>query len=210
MRLFTLLLSTFLTFPVLASQQAITDTGKKVILQDDGTWVYANGESPQLNPKDIPTIAEPFTRSDKANFQVKSTKNNTAYWIDTSSWAFEKGQDHKAAEYQFRLKGKDLYGMAISEGFSVPLLQLANIALENARKVAPDAIVSRQEYRTVNGLKVLYMEMKGTTQGIKFTYMGYYYSNDKGSTQLVTYTATNLADQFRPAATEFLNGLVTQ
>ncbi len=211
MRLFTLFLTSLLVFPVLADQQAITDTGKTVILKDDGTWIYADGQTPeQANAKEIPTIAEPFSRSEKANFQVKSTRNNTAYWIDTSHWSFSKGESNESAEYQFRLKKQDLYAMAIAEGFSVPLLNLADIALENARKVAPDAVVTHREYRMVNGIKVLYMEMSGTTQGIKFTYMGYYYSNDKGSTQLITYTATHLADKLRPMATEFLNGLVLQ
>jgi len=66
--------------------------------------------------------------------------------------------------------------------------------------------VKKEEYRVVNGLKVLYLEMNGTIQGMKFVYMGYYYSDAGGSVQLLTYTFQSLAKEVKPDAMEFLNG----
>ena len=36
------------------------------------------------------------------------------------------------------------------------------------------------------------MQMAGTITGMKFTYIGYYYSDASGTTQLVAYTGTSL------------------
>ena len=54
------------------------------------------------------------------------------------------------------------------------------------------------------------MEMKGTTQGIKFMYLGYYYSDDSGSTQFITYTGSNLVNKYKLEIYDFLNGLEVQ
>ena len=191
-----------------ASQKAITDKGEEVILHDDGTWEYSDKEKKPT--KTIETSKEKFEKPKSSSFLLKSTKNNSAYWINTDKWSFEKATGNPAAEYQFKLKGKDLYAMAITEGIEVSLESLADLALTNARNAAPDAKIRTQEYRVVNGNKVIYMEISGTIQGIKFTYLGYYYSDASGSTQLTTYTASNLVDKYKSEINDFLNGLVTQ
>jgi hypothetical protein len=53
------------------------------------------------------------------------------------------------------------------------------------------------------------MQLNGTTQGIKFSYYGYYYSDVNGTVQLVTYTARNLIGNLTDDAEELLNGLAT-
>jgi hypothetical protein len=191
-----------------ASQKAITDKGEEVILHDDGTWEYSDKEKKPT--KTIETSKEKFEKPKSSSFLLKSTKNNSAYWINIDKWSFEKATGNSAAEYQFKLKGKDLYAMAITEGIEVSLESLADLALTNARGAAPDAKIVRQEYRVVNGNKVIYMEISGTIQSIKFTYLGYYYSDASGSTQLTTYTASNLVDKYKSEINDFLNGLVTQ
>ncbi len=191
-----------------ASQKAITDTGEEVILNSDGTWEYS--DKAQKATKRIGINKKEFEKPRNSSFLLKSTKNNSAYWINTDKWVFKKSKDRGAAEYTFQLKGKDLYGMAITEGVEIPLESLGNIALTNARKAAPDSKSVKQEFRIVNGKKVLYMEINGTIQGINFTYLGYYYSDASGVTQLVTYTGTNLVDKYKSEINNLLNGLVTQ
>ena len=191
-----------------ASQKAITDTGEEVILKGDGTWEYSDKAQKATNI--IETNKKIFERSRDSSFLLKSTKNNSAYWINTDKWSFRKGKNNTEAEYVFQLKGKDLHAMLLSEGVEIPLESLGNIALTNAQKVAPDSKSIKQEFRIVNGKKVLYIEINGTIQGIKFTYLGYYYSDASGSTQLVTYTGTSLVDKYKSEIDDFLNGLVTQ
>lgn len=191
-----------------AGQEATTDTGEKVILNSDGTWVYA--EKTPKPAQVIQTNRKKFEKPKDSSFMVKSTRNKSACWINSAAWSFKKAQDNAAAEYQFQLKGKDLYGMIITEGIEIPLETLADTALANAQGAAPDAKRIMQEYRVVNGKKVIYMQMTGTIKGINFTYHGYYYSDASGSTQLVAYTATNTAGKYKAEILDFLNGLVTQ
>lgn len=191
-----------------AGQTAVTDTGEKVILNSDGTWVRADS-APKPAQK-IETNKKKFDKPKDSAFLLKSTRNNSAYWLNTVKWSFGKTQGDAAAEYRFQLKSKDLYGMAITEGIEMPLETLADIALTNARGAAPDVKMIKQEYRVVNGKKVIYMEFKGTIKGVNFTYHGYYYSNSSGSTQLLAYTASNTVAKYGSEMNDFLNGLVTQ
>lgn len=191
-----------------ASQKAITDTGKEVILKEDGTWKYSG------NAKNVTSVIKnnktSFKKPKDSSFLLKSVKNSSAFWVNTNKWAFKKATDNAEAEYQFQLKGQDLYGMAITEGIEVSLESLTDLALTNAQSADPNARVVKKEYRDVNGKKVIYMEMEATIQSIDFKYLGYYYSDSSGSTQLLTYTANNLVKKYKPEIYKLLNGLVTQ
>jgi len=191
-----------------ASQKAITDTGEEIILYDDGTWEYSDKSNQSKN--EILTNENTFLKPESSNFLLKSTRTKSAYWIASDKWNFKKATNNAEAEYEFQLKGGDLYGLSISEGVAIPIESLASIALENAKEAAPDAKIIKQEYRIVNGIKVLYMEMKGTLQGIKFMYLGYYYSDDSGSTQFLAYTGSSLVGKYKSEINDFLNGFVVQ
>jgi len=190
-----------------ASKKAVTDEGDVVILNSDGTWRY-EGNAPTSHV-DIATNNTKFKKSDNANFLLKSTKNDVAVWINTKQWNFKKSTSNEDAEYEFQLKGEDLYGMMISEGIEIAPESLTEIALGNAKNLAPNIAIIKREFRNVNGENVIYMEMQGTAQGIDFTYLGYYFSNRQGTTQLVTYTATSLVEKYRKDIDELLNGFAT-
>jgi hypothetical protein len=80
--------------------------------------------------------------------------------------------------------------------------------LENARSAAPDVRIIKEEYRTVNGIKLLMIQMQGTIQGINFVYFGYYYSYSGGTVQLLAYTSKQIFDEKEQELEEFLNGFV--
>lgn len=205
MKTLVILLFCITSFSVFAGQKAVTDQGDVVILNEDGTWVY-EGEGP--SPEDlIPLNSDVFSKNDKSSFALKSLKTNTTFSINPKLWRFTKNGEHDSAEYTFELKNGDLYGMAITEQVEIDIENLSEIAFENARSAAPDAKIVKREYRIVNGQKVIYMEIVGTLQNIKFKYLGYYYSNASGSVQYLAYTSTNLADKYQTEIDSFLNGL---
>jgi len=191
-----------------ASKRAITDTGEEVILNDNGTWSLSS-ELIKIK-KTIKINRKKFTKPKTSSFLLKSVKNDSAFWINTNKWKFKKATGNSDAEYELQLKGKDLYGMVIAEGIQVEREALINLAISNARNAAPDVKVIEKEYRTVNGKKIIYMKMQGTIQSIKFTYLGYYYSDKTGSTQLLTYTASNLVEKYKPEIFNLKSGLVTK
>ncbi len=187
--------------------KGITETGDEVILREDGTWSYVHPDEVETEVIDLNPAA--FTKPVKNTFPVKSRKNNCEVWIDAKKWTFEKSTGG-ATEYDFELRGEDAYAMMINEAIQMELEYLAEVAVENARDAAPDVNVVRKEYRIVNGNKVIFMQMAGTISGMKFTYLGYYYSDPSGTTQLVAYTGTSLVDQYRAELENLLNGLMVK
>lgn len=191
---------------VKAQQRAVTETGDAVILYEDGTWQYEDEK--MIEKEEIPENPKSFEKAESATFQLKSKNINVGFYLDPKKWSFTKDVDNKDAEYELTLKGEDLYGMIITEKIEIPVETLKSIAYENAKTIAPDIKIEEEEYRNVNGIKVLFMKMNGTMQGIKFSYYGYYYSNTSGSLQFVTYTSQNLMDQYLEASEDLLNGIV--
>jgi hypothetical protein len=189
-----------------AQQKAITERGEEVILFNDGTWKYENEEL--LPEKEISTNPIKFTKHKESTFLLKSKKFNVGFYLNPKIWSFSKASDNPSAEYEFQLKEGDLYGMVITEKVEIPLETLKSIAFENAKALAPDLHILKEEYRVVNGLKVLLLQMNGTLQGIKFSYYGYYYSSPEGTVQYVTYTAQNLLESYIPEIEKLLNGLI--
>lgn len=207
-KLFLATLLLLVAFASHAAQKAVTDTGEQVILNGDGTWIYA--DKAQKTDQEIEVNNAKFEKPQASTFLLKSKRNKSSFWIDSSKWSFKKPDHDAVIEYQFQLKGKDLYAMAITEGVEIPVDSLADIALTNAQGAAPDAKVVKKEYRTVNGKKVIYMEMKGTIKGINFTYLGYYYASSAGATQFIAYTATSAVTRYSSEIIELLNGLDVQ
>ena len=203
-----LLLSLFLSTTCYTTPiKGITETGDEVLLKDDGTWCYLNSKVTQVEK--IKTNPTKFTRPPMSTFPVKSTKNKSEVWIDAKKWSFKKSKNG-ATEYTFSFKEGDLYGMIINESIGMELEGLTEVAFENAKKVAADTKIIQKEYRYVNGKKVIFMQMEGTISGLKFTYFGYYFSNDSGMTQLIAYTGTSAVKRYKSEMEDFLNGFMVR
>lgn len=189
-----------------AQIKAVTETGEEVTLYDDGSWKYLNED--QLSEKEISTNTIIFKKDKESNFLIKSKKLNVGFWLNPKLWSFDRPSENTDGEYNLRLKGADLYGMIITEKVEIPLETLKNLALKKAMNAAPDAKIVKEEYRIVNGIKVLLLQINATVQGVKFTYYGYYFSNTNGTVQLITYTSKNLFEGYKPKMETLLNGIV--
>lgn len=200
-----LLLFTSITL-IQAQKKAVTEIGEEVILYDNGTWEYQNQETTEVT--EIPVNPKKFKKDESSTFLLKSQKFNFGVWLDPKIWLFKKATDNLEAEYEIQLKDGDLYGMIISEKVEIPLETMKTIALENGKSAAPDLKIVKEEYRDVNGIKILLLQMNGTTQGIKFSYYGYYFSNSNGTVQLITYTSQNLLENYKKESEKLLNGIV--
>lgn len=156
---------------------------------------------------EIKTNSAIFEKPADSNVVLKSKTNNSTFAINAKQWAFVKNTSNNAGvEYNLNLKEGDLYAMIITERIEIAVEDLIDIAFENAKSVAPDAKVIKKEYRIVNGKKIIYMEMTGTIKGIKFQYLGYYFSDASGSTQYVVFTGENLVNQYKIEIDHLLNG----
>jgi len=197
-----------LSLGVYATQRGVTEKGDEVLLEDDGTWRYVKAPPAGTENMQIGLSSIRFSRPAADTFPVRSSRSSAVAYIDPKKWRFTKGQMGADVEYNFQSLEGDLYGYMITERIALPLDTLGEIALNNLRKVAPDAEVQQKEYRYVNDRKMLYMRMNATMRGMKFVYSGYYFSDDNGTTQFLAMTTSNLAQAKVPAIEAFLDGLV--
>ncbi|MEO8854405.1 MAG: hypothetical protein ABI359_11525 [Ginsengibacter sp.] len=188
-----------------AQKKAVTDTGDEVILYDNGTWKYANPAANEEKP--IETNPNPFARDKSATFLLKSNRIHTGFWLDSKKWKFYKPANSDG-EYQLELKDQTMQAVIITEKIGLSLESLKAIAIKNALQVSPDFQVLHNEYRTVNGLKVLYMLAQGTVSGMKAFFYGYYYSDEESTLQYLAFGYNNLKEADKKNAEELLNGLV--
>jgi hypothetical protein len=196
----------FVQQTIYAQIKAVTETGDEVLLNDDGTWKYTDNII--LEETVIPVNEKKFVKDQSATFLVKSTKLNVGVWINPKTWSFEKASEEKEYEFEFKKKGGELQALLLCEKTYIPLQTLKFAAFENAKSVAPDIKIVKEEYRDVNGIRVLCLHLAGTIKGIRFNYFGYYYSCTKGSVQFITYTGESLFQEYMSEIEAFINGFV--
>lgn len=206
MRTILSLLSTLFVLCAGAQQTATTEDGKKVLLYDNGKWEYTKEDIDSASGQ---TSLKSYTKPATAKTFAKSGKNNFGVWYDNKKWKLDEDPNNEAAEFSFRLLKGDGYAMAITERIEIGMENFKEIALGNARNAAPDIAVEKEEERKVNGVLIKFIQMSGTIKGIKFTYAGYYCSNESGSIQLLSFTGKSLFKNYQKDFEELLNGLVT-
>jgi hypothetical protein len=97
--------------------------------------------------------------------------------------------------------------MVVAEPIYIPTGELRDLALANMRKTASHVRVIEEQRRRVNGTDVLVLEAEVVVQGVRFTYLGYYYGGLSGTVQAVTYTEQRRFAEYRQNCEAFLNGL---
>lgn len=208
-RLLIILLNCIIFITAKSQIKALTENGREVILNENGTWQYVSDKDKNGSDNLNLIIVNPvnFSKPPGETFIVKSNVVNIGVYIDHSLWTFAPHKENEAnPEYMFTMKSEKGYAMMITEKTEIDLVNLKDIVLKNAKDAAPDARILSQEYRIVNGQKVLCLQLSGTISGIKFMYLGYYYSNSNGTIQLVTYASEKLFNESRPDLEKFLNG----
>lgn len=196
-------LQLFFSYRTYCQTKAITDEGEEVILYSDKTWKYANIKAAYDTRLDTPS----FTKHKDATFLVKSKKVNFGTYINPKKWAFSPSKDQTGTqEYTFNYKKGDAYVISIPERVEYSYELLKKAAIINAQGAAPDAHITREEGRIVNGQYVMVLEIEGTLSGILFKYFGYYYVGEIGSIQLIGFTTAKMFDEYKSEIEELLNG----
>jgi hypothetical protein len=179
--------------------QATTQDGRMVALHPDGAWKYT-GDSKS------PSRWE--ARPPGATLLLAGRQIPYGIWIDPSTWSPPDTKRNAAAEYEFVHAKGDGQAMVISHANSVEPGSWKQIVLENAKRVAPDARITKEEKTIVNGAEVLLLQTAGTAPAGPFVYYGYYYAGKQGAIQIITYTRPELLEQYLADFTRFLNGFV--
>lgn len=170
---------------------ATTDSGKKVILNEDGTWRY----------RESVTVTR---KSDTAKAKLELVRGKAAVYYNPDKW---KGlKETQPGRYELTHQGGDVNGLVLAERLQMTLEALRTVALNNGKEAAPDIKVVKEDRRVVNGKEILFMQLAGTISGIPFSFLGYYYAGPAGTIQTLTFTGQNLLEEYRGDMMEFLDG----
>jgi hypothetical protein len=191
-----------------AQIKAITDEGKTVILFDNNTWKYEDEGMDNEIPKEISLSKDTAVKSPKSTFLIKSKKTNFGFWINPTKWTLTSAKTNESAEFMLRNKTTEIFALIITEEIEIELESLRKVAIDNLKENATEVVLVNEEYRIVNGNKVLHMEFNAKINGIKVTYFGYYYSNEKGTVQYVTFSSQSIMSKYKTECLILLNGLV--
>jgi hypothetical protein len=126
-------------------------------------------------------------------------------WIDPQKWERASSEENPI-KIDFNHKKGEAYAILIAERVSFSMELLKKAAVANAKKAMPDVKIASEEKRVVKGKELLCLKLTGTVQGTPYIYYGYYYGGSGRSLQVVTYTASNLFDEFKQDFDDFLNG----
>ncbi len=173
--------------------RATTEDGNQVILNPDGTWRHFDA------------VKTRYEKSPSATQKIKTPFGDFAIWIDPTIW--HQTRESAAGRLSFENVNGENYAMVVSERIPIPTESLNDIALSNVRDVDPNAKITLQEKRTVNGRDVLCLQIEASNKNIPFTYYGYYYGGTSGTIQVVTFTVRSAFAKNEPDSTQFLNGL---
>ena len=195
---FTITLALFLisSYTVFAQTHAVTDNGEEVILNNDGTWKYAN-ITPSYDTKIDTAI---ITKDKTATFLVKSQKVPIGVWINPKKWKFAPYSGNATSapiEYMFTMKDEDAYAMLITERVEAKPQIVRDLILSHAKQIDPNAHMTREEIRTVNGTTCYMLEYEASNKGLLFHYMGYIASSQAGKIQFFRFTKKHLLKKIK-------------
>lgn len=183
---------------------AITEDGYQIQIFDDGTWKYLDTT---LNEKRfIKENDTLFKVSKQSRTSVKSKIVDVQIKLDTEDWIFIPSSEMEDSEFSFNNKFAELYAVMITENVQIPIENLRNIALINARDFVDNLKIIKEEYRKVNDTKVLYLSFEGEVEKMKLIYNNYYYSGEDGVVQFITYAEKDVAKAENQKIFDLLNG----
>jgi len=189
--------------------KALTEDGKEVVLFDNKTWRFVN-ESDEKTLDENETNENPFTKSNEATFLLKSKRVDAGIYFNPKKWKTIKNDIAPTAEYVFQNTVNQLIlGAFITENVPVPTLKsLKEFKISSIEKSADFFRLNKSEYRTVNGVKVLFLDYLANLKGMDFHYISNYYITEDGYASIVVYTFEKQYAESKTELENFINGLV--
>jgi hypothetical protein len=207
-----------ITVSVKAQIWAVTEKGDTIYVYNDGTWSFDKEERLMgdmsmnyLNESiSLDTITTAETVSEKAKKKVSSTYGFFDIMYNDNEWKrVPAAQINDEAEFAFEAKNSDIYVAVISEEVEIGTENVYKIAINNIREnLQVEPTIIKSELRNVNGYNVIRGVMSLNLNGLNLIFDSYYYSDERGTVQFTTWTATNLHGKYESRILEMLNGLL--
>ncbi|RHX79936.1 hypothetical protein DLM76_14245 [Leptospira yasudae] len=202
----------FLLFIILATEgfateEATTKSGKKVILNSDFTWKYAN-EASEKNKSNEKTKGLNLTKSEEHNAELKSESGEFTIWYNPKKWNQSAQKSNKVSEFEFENKKRSGYAMVIFEGLEIPMESFPELLVVNAKAIDPNAHLIETTDCKINGKAGKLIKYAALFSGMKFIFYSFVTSSSRGSIQFTTYTLENRFDLEKEEFEKLLSGLI--
>ena len=204
-----IIFSLFAGIKIFDEENVVTDSGKKVILHDNGTWEYYVEKKVEVKKEEKEEIEKvEYNKSESSKSEVKGGRKAYSIWYDDSKWINSKVRSKKNnIEYEFSNLNKNSYAKMVYEKTSIPIDTLKELIIFNAKKEGVNVQLLKSEYRNVNNQDLLLIKYSSIIQGYSHIFYGYIFSNKKGSYQFLTKTEVSLFDEIKDDLDELINGL---
>ena len=188
--------------------KAVTENGENVILYENGTWEYQPESTAEKTKRPVNPTAFKVPADSKESIKGESVDYEIRYNKD--KWQVLTKNINEMAEYSLLHKDKKAYAIVIPEGASIPMETFRNIVINNARGASGQVKILNEEERTVNGKKVILLNIRAVIQGMTFIYEYYIYSGEKSSIQIIGFTTEELFPEYKNDMEDFLNGFIVK
>jgi len=112
------------------------------------------------------------------------------------------------AEYMFAHIDGDVGAMVIAERIPLPQKTLRATVIENIKAVSSGFELLGEEPVVVTGASGFRLRFRAKIDGVDLTYSGLYCSGKDATIQLITFTGSNLFEQYREDMEDFQRGLI--
>jgi hypothetical protein len=157
----------------------------------------------QLGQHTKPTAPWPDATSVPGLLKIN---RNISLKYDPDLW--KQAAPHNDGEFVLLHSSGDGHALVIAEPIAVPPASVEDVALANAQAVDPDAKVVFRAKRRVNGADLYFLKIEANVDTVPMVYCGYFYADENGTVQVVTYTAKSILPKYESEFMDFLNGFV--
>ncbi len=196
----------FILIPLISlsifGEEATTKSGKKVILNDNFTWKYA--EISKTNSSSSGHRNLNRTSDQTGILKSKYEKYDISY--NPKNWENVKSSND-SAEFGFENNRKTSYSMVIYEGMEIPMESFPDIVLANAKDVDPNAYIIDVEEVLVNGLPGKIVKYRASSKGLNFIFYNFLSSGKFGSIQFIAFTLESSFDKEVDSFDALISGL---
>ena len=196
--------------------KAVTEKGDTIYVYNNGKWSYEPQEFNESKSQfdyfsyelKVDTARTSFTKPELSKKEVQNQNGQFSIYYDESKWKRVPAATlNEDAEFAFQAKESDVWCVVISEETAIEkdaLIKIAKKTMED--NTGSPVTINHVEYRVVNGKPVIRGLLAANFSGISFMFDTYYYSDERGSVQFVTWSSDQIWKKNQDLIENLLNG----
>lgn len=186
-----LLIVATLSFQVTAhaDMKAYSEDGKTVILHSNGQWSYLSTEAPRKS----------FVEGKKVKYKM---------YYDNAKWYPADRTINRDQDYMFHHVNGKVFAIITSEPLRLTYDVVKDGVLLYTRQQDASARMFNIKMRKINGKMFEFFKVEANINGVDLTLFYHIYIDEDSTTQIITYTVSQYANELSPILLEFVNGFV--